>query len=479
MTGGLKPYPKYKQSSVSWLGQVPERWTVCRIKNVLRENDRRSPDGSGVLLSLTRVRGLIPHSDATDKLHSATTLVGYKTYRPGQIVMNRMQAWSGMFGATCIEGLVSPDYAVFDLLDNQRVDFALERLKAPDLVDQFALQSKGIGSGFNRLYTDRFGSIPLAVPPPDEQKAIVNFLNWSNLRIDRAIRAKRKIIALLNEQKQTIIQRAVTRGLDPKVRFKSSGIQGMNDIPEHWEVFRLRMVIRRIDQGVSPQAEALLAEDGAWGVLKSGCVNHGVFRDTEHKRLPDGFEIDSSLTVNIGDVLVSRACGSPALVGSVAKVKTLRYELLLSDKTFRLVFKDPALTDFLVAAMNTRYYRTQVEQAISGAEGLANNLPLSSLKDFKLVIPPKPEAKQIERYLAHELQRISSAIERTEREIGLLREYRTRLTADVVTGKLDVRGVELPEAEEIIEESITAEGEETDEAEGQGEALNEETYAND
>jgi type I restriction enzyme, S subunit len=109
MIEGLKPYPEYKESGLPWLGRVPFHWFVGRIKTVLRESDSRSLDGSGTLLSLTRLRGLIRHKEMTHKIHSANSLVGYKSYRPRQIVMNRMQAWSGMFGAGTTSGLVSPD----------------------------------------------------------------------------------------------------------------------------------------------------------------------------------------------------------------------------------------------------------------------------------------------------------------------------------------------------------------------------------
>jgi type I restriction enzyme S subunit len=315
----------------------------------------------------------------------------------------------------------------------------LERLKTPDLVGQFALESKGIGSGFNRLYTDRFGSIPILFPPPDEQAAIVRFLDWANGRLERAIRAKRKVIALLNEQKQVIIHRAVTRGLDPSVPLKPSGIPWLGDIPQHWEVRRLRHLVRRIDQGVSPLAVGFLAEGESWGVLKSGCVNRGVFRETEHKQLASSFTIDPAIVLEIGDVLISRACGSPSLVGSAGRVKSLRYKLILSDKIFRPVFRDIADADFMTFAMNSRYYRQQVEQAISGAEGMANNLPLSSLRDFWFAIPPIDEASRIARSLDDEAGQLEMTMSRLESEIELLREYRTRLVADVVTGKLDVR----------------------------------------
>lgn len=458
MTDTLQPYPEYKDSGLPWLGHVPRHWPVRRIKAVLRETDHRSADGSGTLLSLTRVRGLIPHKDMTDKEHSANTLAGYKCYCPGQIVMNRMQAWSGMFGAGSIDGLVSPDYAVFDIIGGHDIKFVLERIKAPDLVGQFALESKGIGSGFNRLYTDRLGPISISLPPPGEQAAIVRFLDHANSRIERAIRAKRKIITLLNEQKQAIIASLVTGkcevrrvkgegGSDislftprPSHFMKPSGIPWLGDIPTHWEVRRLRTLTHRIEQGVSPLAVGFLAEGDSWGVLKSGCVNRGVFRETEHKQLAKSFQIDPSIVVKVGDVLISRACGSPSLVGSVGKVESLKYRLILSDKTFRAVFCPLVDVDFMVYAMNSRYYRDQVEQAISGAEGMANNLPLSSLRDFIFAIPPRSEASAIAQHLCETLRESTTAISNFEREIALLREFRTRLTADVVTGKLDVRG---------------------------------------
>ena len=289
---------------------------------------------------------------------------------------------------------------------------------------------------------------------PPEQAAIVRFLDWANGRLERAIRAKRKVIALLGEQKQAIIHRAVTRGLDPSVPLKPSGIPWLGDIPQHWEVRRLKVLVSQIDQGVSPLAVGFLAEGDSWGVLKSGCVNRGVFRETEHKQLARSFEIDPAIVVRTGDVLISRACGSPTLVGSVGRVKSLRYRLILSDKTFRACFRDSVDADFMVFAMNSRYYRHHVEQAISGAEGMANNLPLSSLRDFTFAVPRKTEASEIAAHLERETAGIHAAISRLEREIELFREYRTRLVADVVTGKLDVREAALHLPDEAPPETV-------------------------
>ena len=257
--------------------------------------------------------------------------------------------------------------------------------------------------------------------------------------------------------------------LKPYPAMRDSGVECLGKVPAHWELRRLKSVVQRIDQGVSPQAENHLADDGAWGVLKAGCVNRGVFREGEHKRLPAEFIFNPSLAVAKGDVLVSRASGSPQLVGSVGRVPSLKYKLILSDKTFRPVFNKDVDPDFMVLAMNSRYYRQQVEQAISGAEGLANNLPLSSLRAFIFVVPPAEEQRKIVTYVRKSTEELHSKVARAKREICLLREYRTCLIADVVTGKLDVReaAAQLPTDDEgqesIKEKDVEADGEDNPE----------------
>jgi type I restriction enzyme S subunit len=401
----------------------------------------------------------------------AESNVGHKICRPQDLVINTLWAWMAALGVSRYTGIVSPAYGVYRPLDPGQLlpRFADLLLRTPMYAAEYQRRSTGVNSSRLRLYAEYFFRIPIILPPPDEQLAIVRFLDHANRKIDGFIRAKRKLIGLLNEQKQAIIHRAVTRGLDPNAKLKPSGIPWLGEIPAHWELRRLRTLTRRIEQGVSPQATGFLAEGDTWGVLKSGCINHGVFRQTEHKQLSKDFAIDPSIVVKVGDVLISRACGSPKLVGSVGKVKALDYQLILSDKTFRAVFGPFVDTDFMVYAMNGVYYRQQVEQAISGADGMANNLPLSELKSFVFAIPPLAEATEIASKLDAELARFTTAIARTEREITLMQEYRTRLTADIVTGKLDVReaAAKLPEpvAEEAADSEISEEETEPEEAE--------------
>lgn len=417
MIADLKPYAEYKESGLPWLGQVPGHWSVSRIKTVLRETDRRSEDGAGTLLSLTRVRGLIPHRDMTDKMHSAKTLAGYKRYRAGQLVMNRMQAWSGMFGAGEIDGLVSPDYAVFDVLGGHAIKLVLARLKTPDLVGQFALESKGIGSGFNRLYTDRFGPIPISLPPPDEQAAIVRFLDWAGGRLERAIRAKRKVIALLNEQKQAIIHRAVTRGLDPAVPLKPSGIPWLGDIPQHWEVSRIKNEFRCLNTQRVPlnsvERGAMTARTydyyGASGVIDK--VDDYIFDD------------ELLLIAEDGANLVLR--NLPLAIIARGKFWVNNHAHILKPRRGSILY--------LAHVLETLNYKPW----ISGAA--QPKLTQDRLMSISIAVAPPEEQVTIVNQTSEQTRPLVTAISRLEREIELLREYRTRLVADVVTGKLDVR----------------------------------------
>ena len=425
MITDLEPYADYKESGLPWLGNVPGHWSVRRIKTVLRVADSRSEDGVGTLLSLTRVRGLIPHRDMTDKMHSAKTLVGYKRYRAGQIVMNRMQAWSGMFGAGDIDGLVSPDYAVFDVLGGHAIKSVLERLKAPDLVGQFALESKGIGSGFNRLYTDRFGPIAISLPPAAEQEAIVRFLNWANGRLEKAIRAKRKVIALLNEQKQAIIHRAVTRGLDPSVPLRPSGIPWLGDIPQHWELRRLKSFVSNVTDQTRTMGndETYIALENveSWtGIVKPQNQEDEILFIGQVKRFATNDVLFGKLRPYLAKVITAKTNG--VCVGEFFVLRP-KHSVILPCYLEQLLRSRKAIDVINGSTFGSKMPRTDWQ----------------FMGSLRLALPPVSEQQLINESISLKTRPLNTATARTEREIALMQEYRTRLTADVVTGKLDVR----------------------------------------
>ena len=460
MIADLQPYPAMKDSGVEWLGKVPAHWRTAHVRRYCRVFAGATPSRS---VAQYWDGGSIPWLSSGDvNLRRIMTVRQFITeaglqnssanwIRPGSLVLalagqgktKGMVATVEVF-TTCNQSLaaIEPDKR------ESRYEYLAYYLESR-YRDIRALVGDGLRDGLN---LEHVRAIPTPLPSLAEQAAIVRFLGHADRRIRRYIRAKQKLITLLEEQKQAVIHQAVIGQIDvrtgePYPSYKASREEWLEVVPAHWEIRRLKSLVRRIDQGVSPQAENYHTDGDAWGVLKVGCVNGGVFRETEHKRLAPDFVFDPVLVVTTGDVLVSRANGSPHLVGSVGRVSSLRHQLILSDKTFRPIFNQEIEPDFMVLAMNSRYYRQQVEQAISGAEGLANNLPLSSLRSFHFAVPTFEEQHDIVRYLKESTHRLSAVAARTKREVALLDEYRTRLIADVVTGKLDVRGVaaELPE----------------------------------
>ena len=456
MAAELKPYPQYRHTGVEWLGAVPAHWEVRHLGRLGRlfkggGGSKEDEQESGVPCVrygdlYTQHQFFITATRACVAPELADTV--YTPIRYGDVLFAGSGETIDEIGKSAVNLLPGRACCGGDVIvfrpsidaDARFLGYAMDCAAT-------ARQKASIGRGFTvvHIYSSDLKYVTVAFPPLREQGAIVRFLDHADRRIRAYIRAKGKLIALLEEQKQATIHEAVMGRIDartgrPYPTYRESGVEWLGKVPAHWSLRRLKSLVKRIDQGVSPQAENYAAERGSWGVLKAGCVNRGEFRDSEHKRLPSDFTVDPALTVRLGDVLVSRANGSPHLVGSVGRVSVLEYRLILSDKTFRPVFTDEADPDFMVLAMNGPYYRQQVERAISGAEGLANNLPLSSLRTFRFAIPAIDEQREVVRYVTRiRSDRLDSALGRARREAALVEEYRVRLVADAVTGKLDVR----------------------------------------
>jgi len=216
MIADLKPYPDYKESGLPWLGRVPGHWEVRRLKLLLHEVDSRSTTGKEQLLRVSQYTGVtqrksVDGSDTPDT--RASSLVGYKRVMPSDLVINIMLAWNGSMGVSRYDGIASPAYCVYRFKAGAMPWYYHELLRLPLYKGRIKTASTGVVESRLRLYSDDLGRIEVPQPPPDEQAAIVRFLDWANGRLERAIRAKRKVIALLNEQKQAIILRhSVARG---------------------------------------------------------------------------------------------------------------------------------------------------------------------------------------------------------------------------------------------------------------------------
>lgn len=188
-------------------------------------------------------------------MFKAQSYLGYKLCWPGDLVINSLWAWAGGLGVSRHHGIVSSAYGVYRIRPDATISpaFVHEVVRSSSFNWELQVRSKGIWISRLQLTDIAFLDAPIPIPPPAEQAAIVRFLDWANGRLERAIRAKRKVIALLNEQKQGIIHRAVTRGLDPNVRVRPSGVDWLGEVPEHWALKRFKFLARITSGQVDPR----------------------------------------------------------------------------------------------------------------------------------------------------------------------------------------------------------------------------------
>lgn len=406
---------------------VKESWPVARLWQVASLRSERNR-ADLPLLSVFLNRGVIPYGDGGGQVHKpGLDLSIYQVVRRGDFVLNNQQAWRGSVGVSRHEGIISPAYVVLALRPVLKPRYADYLLQSRDLVAQYVTASKGVGDIQRDIHTPWLKNVLIPVAPSDEQEAIVRFLDYATGRLERAIRAKRKVIALLQEQKQAIIHRAVTRGLDPSVPLKPSGIPGLGDIPLHWHPTRIKYLLRAVDIRSSSGSEPLL----------SMRRNHGLVIFADHfTRPPQAGTLVGFKIVRPGQFVVNRMqAGNGVIFASTV------HGLVSPDYA---VF-DPiggANVEFLGELFRSRTVRARFRAESKGlGTGSSGFMRLydDRLGAIHVALPPRDEQEAILRGLAEELSSLGTALARIEREIDLLREYRTRITADVVTGILDVR----------------------------------------
>ena len=323
-------------------------------------------------------------------------------------------------------------------------------------VERNIFSAFGTGSAtIEHLPAERLRAFRYPSPPVSEQRRIADYLDVETAQMDALVTEKERMLALLEEKRAALVSHAVTRGLNPRAKLKPSGLAWLGDIPVHWETRRLKFLLAGIDQGFSPQCHNAPADDGAWGVLKTGCVNGGVFRSEENKALPDDVQAPADIAVHLGDVLMSRASGSLHLIGSVARVSTApAARLLLSDKIYRLLVNAETMdADYLVLAMGSSVLRHEIQSYISGAEGLANNIAKSDIRELLIPLPPLAEQRAIVAMIAEERGRTAVFREALERSIALLKERRSALITAAVTGQISVPGGGKPTNHETTHEN--------------------------
>ena len=437
MIGNLKPYPAMKDSGVEWLGDVPEHWGVLPNRVLFEEiKDRNCPDEQ--MLSVTIKKGVIRQAalleGSSKKDSSNLDRSNYKLVQPGDIAYNKMRAWQGAVGVSDYRGIISPAYVVQRPRNGADSIYFHHLLRTPGFAKEAERWSYGITSDMWSLRPEHFKLIYACLPLLPEQAAIVRYLDYVDRRVRRYVRVKRKLIGLLEEQKQAIIHQAVTRGLDPNVPLKPSGVQWLGDLPEHWEVRRLQTLLAPLiplTYGILLPGPRL--DDGV-PYLGAGDVRKNRMKiDLLPRTTPEIAAAYPRTKMRAGELVY-------AIRGSFGNVEVITYELEgvnLSRDAARLAPKPGIEPHWLAFTLKSSVSQEQFKDKEIGATITGVNI--RDLKRVVLPIPPTDEQVAIVDYLEAATADIQAAIDHANREIELLLEYRTRLIADVVTGKLDVR----------------------------------------
>jgi type I restriction enzyme S subunit len=465
MIEDLKPYPQYKDSVLPWLGEVPAHWGIARGRQIFEVRKRIAGTLGYPVLSITQ-QGLRVKDVTRGEGQLSQDYSKYQLVKPGEFAMNAMDLITGGVGIAAHEGVTSPDYRVFAIRNEEQHNSRFYLLLLRMLYANLAFYSCGQGSaqlGRWRLPRKRFNDFFFPTPPASEQAAIARFLAWATNRLDRAIGAKRRIIALLQEQKQAIIHRAVTRGLDPAVPLKDSGIPWLGEIPAHWEVRRLKDVAT-VQTGITLGKDYGLVSTTLYPYLRVANVQSDRLdlRNVKYVAVPEVEAKRSSLIS--GDVLMTEG-GDIDKLGRGCLWSGEVASCLHQNHVFAVRCGEDLIPGFLVALMGSAHGRSYFQITAKQTTNLASTNS-TTLKGFPLLLPECQEQRQILSFIDGETGHLRRAITDTDREITLLREYRTRLIADVVTGKLDVREVSAGLPEEELQDQLDASaGYDADEAE--------------
>ena len=468
----MQPYPAYGDSGVEWLGKVPEHWRTVRAKRLFRKMDRPvRPDDEVVTcfrdgtVTLRRNRRELGFTESLKE-------IGYQGVRRGDLVIHAMDAFAGACGVADSDGKSTPVYAVCapkdESANSRYYAFCVREMARSQWI--LAL-SRGVRERSTDFRFATFGNQWVPVPPSREQATIVRFLDHTDRRIRRYIRAKERLIELLEEQKQAIIHQAVTGQIDvrtgqPYPAYKDSGVEWLGEVPEHWCERPLKRVARIDNSGSYGEEPA-----GSECVLPVATTAQ-IDRDGQFSvgDMPQrGFSVKDAerYRCEVGDILVVKSSGSifNVVSGKAGMVDEGCPEFAFSNFLLRVVADRRAIAPRLLFALLGGWLtRERVKRMVTGST--YPNLRVGEYVSALLPIPPRAEQSALIRFLDHATKKARAAISKTHQEIDLLLEYRTRLIADVVTGKLDVREVaaalpdsDTPVAEDTLQDTTEPDAE--------------------
>lgn len=421
----MERYAEYKRCPLSGLKEIPIHWKMHRIKWLLSERVEKSKDGLGEPLSMSQKLGIVPTKEMDIIPNMASSYIGAKKVVQGDLVFNKLKAHLGVFAVSNYDGLVSPDYAVYIPKERTYLPYLELLLRTQYYITEFQKKTTGVAIGLTRLYTDGLFGISAIYPPIAEQEKIVSYLDSKTSKIDAYVADKEKEIQLLQELKQKTIAEAVTKGLNPNVKMKDSGISWIGMIPEHWGQYRFATLFKEksICNFVNEE-------------LLSVYLDRGVIRfseDNSRRTNPTSKDLSKYQLVDIGDFVLNN---QQAWRGSVG---VSQYRGIISPAYFIFTMSPRIDREFANYLLRSTSYVAYYHVCSKGIGSIQRNLDWSALRQKRIAIPPLDEQRAIVSYIEEKCQKIETLITELQAEIDYLKEYKQRLIADVVTGQVNVQ----------------------------------------
>ncbi len=420
----------------TWLSKVPEHWNRLRIKNIFAEIDDRSETGQEELLSVSHYTGVTKKRDSleneTDFISNAKTLVGYKKVAENDLVSNIMLAWNGSLGISNYKGITSPAYCVYRIKGDNNPNYYGYLFSTAFMKAEFRKKSFGIIDSRLRLYSDKFFSIPAPVPPKTEQDQIVAYIKEQSKKIKHFIKKKQTFIDLLKEQRQAVINKAVTKGLNPNVPLKHSSIDWLGDIPEHWKVTKINGLCDFVRGNSSFKKDELLNK-GKYVALQYG-KTYKVDEVDEHFQFYVNEEFyKPTQTIKLGDIIV---------VSTSETIEDLGHSVFYNRNDIGLLGGEQMALKPYAENIDSKYlyysakvFTQSLQKFATGVKVFRFNI--NHLKTIYTSVPPKEEQAQIVSHIKTETAKIDQAIDQAQKEIDLIKEYKEAMIAEAVLGKFN------------------------------------------
>lgn len=433
-----KTYSNYKVSNEPWLGEIPSHWDLKKTKFLFKERVEKGYPNEP-LLAATQTKGVVPKSHYENRTVLALKdLHLLKLVKKGDFVIS-LRSFQGGIELAYFQGIISPAYTI--MIPGQEIKEGYFKYLAKSKVFIRLLETcvTGIREGQNIDYEQLKRKL-LPIPSLEEQTQIARYLDWKTAQINKFIKAKKRMIELLKEKKQAIINNAVTGQIDVKTgkpypHYKDSGKEWLGKIPDSWEIRSLKNIGHGII-GLTYSPGDLTDESGNL-VLRSSNIKEGRIINKDNVYVKK--VIPLKLVTRENDILICSRNGSKKLIGKSALINN---EFIgATFGVFMSIFRSP-INDFVYLVLNSNIFNYL---AASFSTSTINQLTLRSLHNLTIPLPNRDEQIEIIRYVKQECRVIDITIDEIEKELTLMQEYKIRIISDVVTGKVDLRGIRIQE----------------------------------